>query len=109
MVQSSTDPQEHGRRLFVINTLNRAYALIHLALLPMVALALLVVRDPTRAKTGVMYLLFIYIIASCGIACDQSDRLTLTALPLWIVTYAVSISGIFALAAPLLQGRKIEN
>jgi hypothetical protein len=109
IVQTSPDAPENSRRSLVINSFNRAYALMHLALFPMVVLVLFVVRDQARIKAGAMFLLFIYIIASCGIACDQSDRLTLTALPLWIVTYAVTISGISALAAPLLQGRKNEN
>jgi len=108
LLQSSSDAPEYSRRAIVIETFNRAYVQAHMALLPMVLLVLVGFRDQTAAKAAMMYLLFAFVIASCGISFWQGDRLALTALPLWIPLYAVTVGRMAALLTPLLHGRRAE-
>jgi hypothetical protein len=105
LLQSASDAPEFSRRALVIETLNRAYVQLHVMLLPMVLLVLVAFRDQTAAKAAATYLLFAFVIASCGISFWQGDRLTLTALPLWIPIYAAVISRMAALFAPIFHGR----
>jgi len=92
VLQSSHDAPIHSRRSLVIRGHNRAYALMHILMVPLALWASMVFRDQTQRKMLMVFLVFAYVMASCGITADLSDRLTLSALPLWLVLYSVTAS-----------------
>lgn len=75
-----------------IMTLNQWYFYLHLLMLPLMGYLLLFNHKGKWEAIWIIYLTaFIQIMAS-GVSADQGDRLIITAMPLWIVAYAVVAS-----------------
>jgi hypothetical protein len=69
--------------------MDTVYLVIHFLFLPFIALIILVKRGALALKVSFLYLFFMLIIISSGISFDEGDRLTVTALPLWLAVYLV--------------------
>jgi len=75
-------------------TMNVLAAYIHLLMLPLVIYYLLSVKYKENKETiALLYLCFILQFLTSGISTGQEDRLMITALPLWLITYIVVIRG----------------
>jgi hypothetical protein len=84
-----------GNRLreFTI-TLNQFAAYLHLLMLPLVLYYLLSTRYREHKEIiTLLYVCFVLQFLTSGISTGQEDRLLITALPLWIVTYLTVLSG----------------
>ncbi len=70
-----------------IQTLNKGYFYLHLLMAPLMLYLLLFNRKGRWEAVRILYLSFLIQIAASGVSADQGDRLMITALPLWILSY----------------------
>ena len=71
-----------------IQTLNKGYFFLHLLMLPLMLYLLAFKRKGKWEAVWILYLSFLVQVAASGVSADQGDRLIITALPLWIISYA---------------------
>lgn len=82
--------------------MNAFAAFVHLVMLPIVLYYLLSPRYTANKQTILLlYACFVIQWLTSGISTGQEDRLMMTAIPLWIVTYLFVLRGIFTYAAPI--------
>jgi hypothetical protein len=74
-----------------IEATNRAYILLHFVMFPAVIVA---VCRTKSATLGMLCIGVLAIFVTAGVSFGQGDRLTVIALPLWSVAYAVAIAAI---------------
>ncbi|NOZ00052.1 MAG: hypothetical protein GXP40_12765 [Chloroflexi bacterium] len=86
----------------VIASLNAGYLYLHLLMLPLMLYFLLFYQGRHREALWIMYATFLIQIFSSGISSNQGDRLIITALPLWIVSYAYVINDVITSPGKLL-------
>ena len=80
---------------------NATAAYLHLLLMPVMVYYLLSSKYWNKKETiALLYLCFVFQILIAGISTGQEDRLIITALPLWIVAYALVFFGLKRSAAP---------
>lgn len=78
-------------------TLNEFAAYLHLLMLPLVLYYLLSTAYREHKETvALLYACFVLQFLTSGISTGQEDRLLITALPLWIVTYLTVLSAMVA-------------
>jgi len=83
-------------------TMNVVAAYIHLLMLPFVIYYLLSTQYKENKETiTLLYACFILQFLTSGISTGQEDRLMITALPLWLVTYILVIRGMRVAQMPL--------
>ncbi len=71
-----------------IMTLNKWHLYFHLLMLPLVGYLLLFNTKGKWQVLWIIYLTFLIQTLASGVSADQGDRLIITGLPLWIVSYA---------------------
>lgn len=77
-------------------TMNAVASYLHLLMMPLVVYFLLSPRfTATKQTAALLYICFIIQWLTSGISTGQEDRLLMTAIPLWIVTYLLVLNGIF--------------
>ena len=78
-------------------TMNVISAYVHLLMLPLVLYYLLSTRyRDNKEIIALLYICFLLQFLTSGISTGQDDRLLITALPLWIITYILVIKGMIA-------------
>ncbi|HET9908945.1 MAG TPA: hypothetical protein VFQ23_20010 [Anaerolineales bacterium] len=86
---------EGNRLAEFARTANAIAAYLHLLMLPITVYYLISSKYSRSKETiGLLYLSFALQILTTGISTGQEDRLIITALPLWIVTYLLVCMGI---------------
>lgn len=78
-------------------TINAFTSYLHLFMMPLVIYYLLSSRYTNHKQTvGLLYICFVIQWLTGGISTGQEDRLMMTAIPLWIVTYLLVLAGMFS-------------
>ena len=86
---------EGNRLAEFARTANAIAAYLHLIMLPIVVYYLVSTKYWDSKETiALLYLCFLFQILTTGISTGQEDRLIITALPLWIVTYILVYTGL---------------
>ena len=81
---------------------NAIAAYLHLVMLPIVVYYLVSTKYRDNKETiALLYLCFVIQILTAGVSTGQEDRLIVTALPLWIVTYILVYTGLKKVHTPL--------
>jgi hypothetical protein len=94
---------EGNRLAEFARTANAIAAYLHLLMLPIVVYYLVSTKYRDNKETiALLYLCFVFQILTAGISTGQEDRLMITALPLWIVTYILVYTGLNKVNTPLL-------
>jgi hypothetical protein len=88
-----------------IQTLNKGYFYLHLLMTPLMLYLLFFYRKGKWEAIWILYLSFAIQIAASGVSADQGDRLMITALPLWILSYAFVFANLRD-GVPVLQEEK---
>ena len=84
-------------------TANAIAAYLHLIMLPIVVYYLVSTKYRDNKETiALLYLCFVFQILTAAISTGQEDRLIVTALPLWIVTYILVYRGLKKVNTSLL-------
>lgn len=85
---------EGNRLAEFARTANAIAAYLHLLMLPIVVYYLLSSKyQDNKESIVLLYLCFVIQILTTGISTGQDDRLIITALPLWIVAYILTLAG----------------
>jgi hypothetical protein len=85
---------EGNRLAEFARTANAIAAYLHLLMLPIVIYYLLSSKyGDNKESIALLYLCFVIQILTMGISTGQEDRLIITALPLWIVAYILTLAG----------------
>ena len=71
-----------------IMTLNKWHLYLHLLMLPLMGYMLFFNRKGKWEAIWILYLTFLIQTLATGVSADQGDRLMITGLPLWIVSYS---------------------
>ena len=83
-------------------SVNAFAAYLHLVMLPLVIYYLFAPRYTVHKQTiALLYLCFAIQWLTSGISTGQEDRLMMTAIPLWVVTYLFVLRGIFIHSAQM--------
>lgn len=78
-------------------TINAVTSYLHLLMMPLVIYYLLSPRYAENKQIiALLYICFVIQWLTSGISTGQEDRLMMTAIPLWIVTYLLMLRGIFS-------------
>ncbi|MBT3322342.1 MAG: hypothetical protein HN392_08675 [Anaerolineae bacterium] len=77
-----------------ITTLNKWHLYLHLLVLPLMGYALLFNYKGKWEAIWMLYLIFVIQTLATGVSSDQGDRLMITGLPLWIVSYSFLLTKI---------------
>lgn len=86
---------EGNRLAEFARTANAIAAYLHLIMLPIVVYYLVATKYRDNNETiALLYLCFVFQILTAAISTGQEDRLIVTALPLWIVTYILVYTGL---------------
>jgi len=86
-----------------VRTANALAAYLHLLMLPLMLYYLVSPKYVDNKETvALLYICFVLQILIAGISTGQEDRLIITALPLWIVTYLLVYTGFKKLPPPPL-------
>jgi hypothetical protein len=86
---------EGNRMTNFARTANAISAYLHLLMLPLIIYYLASAKDWENKETvALLYFCFVIQILTTGISTGQEDRLIVTALPLWIVTYLLAYTGL---------------
>jgi hypothetical protein len=87
---------EGNRMTEFARTANAISAYLHLLMLPFIIyyLASAKVSANNKETIALLYFCFVIQILTTGISTGQEDRLIVTALPLWIVTYLLAYTGL---------------
>lgn len=72
----------------VIMTLNKWHLYLHLLMLPLMGYMLIFNRKGKWEAIWILYLTLLIQTLATGVSSDQGDRLMITGLPLWIVSYS---------------------
>lgn len=92
---------EGNRLAEFARTANAIAAYLHLLMLPIMVYYLVSSKYWDNKETiALLYLCFVMQILTTGISTGQEDRLIITALPLWIIAYALVYAGFRKLPAP---------
>src|SRR5688572_1403406 len=93
---------EGNRMAGFARTVNAISAYIHLLMLPLIIyyLASKKVLVNNKVTVALLYFCFIIQLLTTGISTGQEDRLIITALPLWIVTYVLVYTGLKKVNTP---------
>gem|GEM_PF-848036 len=85
---------EGNRLAEFARTANAVAAYLHLLMLPIVVYYVLSSKYQDNKETvALLYICFVLQILTTGISTGQEDRLLITALPLWIVAYILTLAG----------------
>ncbi len=94
---------EGNRLAEFARTANAIAAYLHLIMLPIVVYYLVATKYRDNKETiALLYLCFVFQILTAAISTGQEDRLIVTALPLWIVTYILVYTGLKKVNTPFL-------
>ncbi|HMD82564.1 MAG TPA: hypothetical protein VKE92_14710, partial [Anaerolineales bacterium] len=94
---------EGNRLAEFARTANAIAAYLHLIMLPIVVYYLVSTKYRDNKETiALLYLCFVFQILTAAISTGQEDRLIVTALPLWIVTYILVYRGLKKVNTSLL-------
>ena len=75
-----------------IMTLNKWHLYLHLLMLPLMGYLLLFNYKGKWEAIWIIYLTFLIQTLASGVSADQGDRLMITGLPLWIVSYSFVVT-----------------
>ncbi len=101
---------KNNRMIGFVETANAAAVYLHLIMLPLVLYYLASSKyKENKTAIALIYAVFLIQILVSGISTGQEDRLTVTGIPLWIITYLLVIyylisHGRTAIAAPTEAG-----
>lgn len=85
---------EGNRLAGFARTANAIAAYVHLLMLPIVIYYLVSSKYQDNKETvALLYICFVIQVLTSGISTGQEDRLIITALPLWIVAYMLTLAG----------------
>ena len=88
---------EGNRLAEFARTANAVAAYLHLLMLPIVVYYVLSSKYQDNKETvALLYICFVLQILTTGISTGQEDRLLITALPLWIVAYILTLASFMA-------------
>ena len=91
-----------------IMTLNKWHFYLHLFMLPLMGYFLLFNYKGKWEAVWMIYLTFAIQILASGVSSDQGDRLIITAMPLWIVSYSFVFSKFKSLGETTLNSTGYE-
>jgi len=78
-------------------TFNSVIAYLHIIMLPLVIYYLLSSKyKANKEMLWILYLTFVVQVLTSGISTGQEDRLLITTLPLWLITYTTIVTKLFS-------------
>jgi len=86
---------EGNRLAEFVRTANATAAYLHLLMLPILVYYLVSSKyQDNKEPIALLYICFVIQILTTGISTGQEDRLIITALPLWIIAYILTLAGL---------------
>ena len=103
---------EGNRMTDFARTANSISAYIHLLMLPLIVYYLISAKyrdDHSRETIMLLYICFWIQLLTSGISTGQEDRLMVTALPLWVVAYLLTLGGLITYSTTIKRPVDMPN